>query len=161
MAFLAKLVGGLRKTQQIHDGPQTPLFLKLLSMSHMESNLVTNRKHYSLPLNDTLASHLCNIQQRDSGVHMQRKLTDSGLSVIYPLLLWEEGWPTKSGKDGPRRRAVLIAFLYCLYLQICKKSRPESLGNVSGIAHSGESQFGHQWGVQNEQNTNKTIVAGS
>lgn len=49
-----------------------------------------------------------------------------------PLLLWEEGWPTKSGDDESLRRAVLIAFLYCFYLQISKQSKPGSLGMCQG-----------------------------
>lgn len=58
--------------------------------------------------------------------------------MVCPLLLWEEGWPTKSGEDESLRRVVLIAFLYCFPFAHQRAEQAWIISDVPGLALAGE-----------------------
>lgn len=62
----------------------------------------------------------------------------SGLSVVCPLLPWEEGCPTKSGEDKSLRRAILIVFLHCFPFAHQQAEQAWIISDVPGIARAGE-----------------------
>lgn len=135
MTFLAKLVSRLRKKSINLWWTPKLLFLKLLSRSRMESNLITSVRRQIeniIPcLSVTLWQPISETPDRRIwGAHLQ-KAHRSRTKCPLPFASVGGGGGLQN-RERWAEKGCPNCIPYCLDLQICKKSQPGSLGMCQG-----------------------------